>query len=132
MSEQEVPLSIEQHRIIFFSPMKMCNLSEILKRLQAQYCDATPSKTQVFNWTYTFWNSWDKVENQSNKRRLATRVNEGNNRGRIYGFDFPLYHNYLENDGPNQTLGFYSKKHRRTLLGVFKISLDFTPSLARK
>ena len=49
MSDHEVPLSVAQRVIIRFLANEGVKSAEILTRLQAQFGDATLSRTQVFD-----------------------------------------------------------------------------------
>lgn len=80
MSEHEVPSSVAQRVIIRFLANEGVKSAEILTRLQAQFGDATLSRTQVFDWAKKFRSGRDAVENASGEGapvKAKTRLSAG-------------------------------------------------------
>lgn len=78
MSEQKVHPSVAQRVIIKFLAKEGTKPSEILRRLHAQFGEATLSKTQVYDWQKTVLAGRDSVENERHQRRQRTSVTADN------------------------------------------------------
>ena len=78
MSEQKVPVSIEQRIIIKFLTRERVKPSEIFQRLTAQFGDQTLSRTRVFAWHKEFQEGRERVENEEHDRRPRSSITDEN------------------------------------------------------
>ncbi|XP_014487491.1 PREDICTED: putative uncharacterized protein FLJ37770, partial [Dinoponera quadriceps] len=78
MSERNVPSSVSQRIIIKFLTAKSVKLSDILKRLEAQFGDNTFKRTQVYEWHKQYLEGRETVKSKGHRRRSLTSVTEEN------------------------------------------------------